>query len=117
MGTASAMGKSYLARFADRYKDAYSVAAGTVRFGNLVKKGSLVLSGAAFVIISVVGVVKSEYEDILGGLFFGVIILVVGYFSGMFWAMAGQFMRAMLDIAVNTSPHLQDSEKASIMTL
>jgi len=117
MATAPAMAKSYFGRLTDRYRDAYRVAEGTVRFGNLVKRASPVLAGGAFVLISLVGVVKSDYSDILGGLFFGVILLVVSYLSGMTWAMLGQFMRAMLDIAVNTSPHLQDSEKASIMML
>jgi hypothetical protein len=115
MATVPAMAKSNFGRLADRYSDAYRVAAGTVRFGNLVKRGSLILAGAAFIVISLVGVVKSEYSDIFGGLFFGMIILVVGYCGGMLWAMLGQFMRAMLDIAVNTSPHLQDSEKVSMM--
>lgn len=115
MATVPAMAKSNFGRLADRYRDAYRVVAGTVRFGDLVKRGSPIVAGAAFVLISLVGVVKSEYSDILGGLFFGVIILVVGYLSGTCWAMLGQFMRAILDIAVNTSPHLQDSEKVSIM--
>jgi hypothetical protein len=115
MGTAPAMAKSNFGGLADRYRDAYRVAAGTVRFGNLVKRASLFLAGAAFALISLIGVVKSEYSDILGGLLFGGIILIVGYFSGMFWAVLGQFVRAMLDIAVNTSPHLQDSEKLSMM--
>jgi hypothetical protein len=37
----------------------------------------------------------------------------LGYISGTLIAAQGRFMSAMLDTAVNTSPHLQDSEKAS----
>jgi len=115
MGSAPAMPKSNFGRLSDRYRDAYSIAAGTVRFGNLLKRASLILAGAVFALFVLVGIVKSEYSDIFGGLFVGVTILVVGYFSGMLWAVLGQFMKAMLDIAVNTSPHLPDSEKLSMM--
>jgi hypothetical protein len=48
---------------------------------------------------------------------FGGFALIFGYISGTLLAAQGQFMSAMLDPAVNTSPHPQDSEKASIMSL
>ena len=48
---------------------------------------------------------------------FGGFALIFGYISGTLIAAQGQFMSAMLDTALNTSPHLQDSDKASIMSL
>jgi hypothetical protein len=54
---------------------------------------------------------------LLCGLFVGAVLLVTGYVSGTFLAAQGQFISALLDTAVNTSPHLQDLEKASILML
>ncbi|MGA8734475.1 MAG: hypothetical protein WB558_11195 [Terriglobales bacterium] len=58
-----------------------------------------------------------NWSYLLCGLFVGAVLLAAGYISGTFLATQGQFMSALLDTAVNTSPHLQDLEKASIMTL
>jgi len=123
MGTAAAIAKSYVGRLAGRYRDAYNMAAGTVRFGKLVRLGSLILGGT--VSIAAVRFLCDGYDGefyfrwfrLLAGVFVGVFAGAVGYISGTFLIAQGQFMSALLDIAVNTSPHLQDSEKASIMTL
>jgi len=124
MGTAAGVAKSCFSSLSRRYRDAYNVAAGTVRFGNLVKLCSRVLAGVVTVVAQGASVRHSEYSGfhfnwftLLIGLFVAVITLAVGYISGTFLAAQGQFMSAMLDTAVNTSPHLQDSEKASIMML
>jgi hypothetical protein len=122
MATASTMAKSNFGRLADRYRDAYGVAAGTVRFGNLVKRGSLFLAGAVGIAAAFVSRSGFQYEKYIGwfelfsGLLIGIAIGGLGYIAGTFLAAQGQFS-AMLDTAINTSPHLQDSEKASIMML
>jgi len=122
--TAPATARGYFGRLADRYKDAYSIAAATVRFGNLVKQWSLAL-GSAVILGGFVMTVPSDpihpgsfnWLYLLRGLFVGVIILAAGYISGTFLVVQGQCTSALLDTAVNTSPHLQDLEKASILTL
>ena len=124
MGTATATARGYFGRLADRYKNAYGIAAATTRLGNLVKQGAVALAGA----VSLVGVVVSipsnpiqhlpvNWFHLLCSLFVGAVILAAGYISGASLAAQGQLMSALLDTAVNTSPHLQDLEKASIITL
>ncbi len=96
----------------------------TIRLGNLVKQGALALAGAVTLGALVVSVPSDpihyapvNWFHLLCGLFVGAVLLATGYISGTFLAAQGQFMSALLDTAVNTSPHLQDLEKASIMTL
>lgn len=123
MGTAPTLAKSNFGRLAGRYRDAYGVAAGTVKFGNLVKRGSLLLAGAIGIAAAFVSRSAFQYESYTGwfelfsGLLIGIAIGGLGYIAGTFLTAQGQFMSAMLDTAINTSPHLQDSEKASIMGL
>ncbi|MGA7927021.1 MAG: hypothetical protein WCA20_13650 [Candidatus Sulfotelmatobacter sp.] len=119
-----ATARGYFGRLADRYKNAYGIAAATIRLGNLVKQGALALAGAVTlggVVVSVpsnpIQYAPVNWFHLLCGLFVGVVILAAGYISGAFLVAQGQFMSALLDTAVNTSPHLQDLEKASIMTL
>jgi hypothetical protein len=124
MGAATATARGYFGRLAGRYKNAYDVAAATIRFGNLVKQGALALAGAVTLGAVVVSVPSDpihyapvNWFHLLCGLFVGAVLLATGYISGTFLAAQGQFMSALLDTAVNTSPHLQDLEKASLMTL
>lgn len=126
MGTATApaIARDYFDRLADRYRDAYRAAAATVRFGKLVKQWSLALASAVILGGVVVSIPSDPIQPdsfnwlyLLWALFVGVVILAAGYMSGTFFATQGQFTSTLLDTAVNTSPHLQDSEKASIMTL
>ena len=124
MGAATATARGYFGGLADRYKDAYGRAAATVRLGNLVKQGSLALACAVILAAVAVSVPSDPIQHdsfnwlyLLCGLLVGSVTLAVGYISGTFLAAQGQFTSALLDTAVNTSPHLQDSEKASIMTL
>jgi len=124
MGVATATARVYLGRLADHYKNAYRIAAATVRLGNLVKHWVPVVAGA----VMLGGVVVSTPNDpiqngsfnwlyLLGSLLGAAIILAAGYISGALLTAQGQFLSALLDTAVNTSPHLQDLEKASIMLL
>jgi hypothetical protein len=124
MGAATGTARGYFGRLADRYKNAYGIAAATIRLGSLVKQGAFALAGAVTlggVVVSVpsnpIRYAPVNWFHLLCGLFVGVIILAAGYISGAFLVAQGQFMSALLDTAVNTSPHLQDLEKASIMTL
>ena len=124
METATVVGKNYFSPLSRRYRDAYSVAASTVRFGKLVNLCSRVLGGVITIGALCASVRHSEYGGLqvtwfhlFIGLFVAAITLAVGYISERFLAAQGQFMSVMLDTAVNASPHLQDSEKASVMSL
>lgn len=124
MGAATATARGYFGGLADRYKKAYGIAAATVRLGNWVKQGSVALAGAMILGAVVVSVPSDPIQHgsfnwlyFLCGLLVGAVTLAAGYMSGTFLAAQGQFTSALLDTAVNTSPHLQDSEKASILML
>ena len=125
MGTAPAPAKSYFGRLSDRYRDAYTIAAGTVRFANWVKTGGLILGGlialvtvyGSFTYLTYSGGFHIRWYQLGIGLFMALVVVASAYISGTFLAAQGQFMSALLDIAVNTSPHLQNQEKAAIMTL
>ena len=124
MGVATATARVYVGRLTDHYKNAYRIAAATVRLGNLVKQGALVLAGAVMLGGMVVSTPNDPIQNgsfnwlyLLGGLFGAVVILAAGYIRGAFLTAQGQFLSALLDTAVNTSPHLQDLEKVSIMSL
>jgi len=129
MSAATGTARSYFGRLSDRYRDAYAVASGTVRFANWVKKGSLALGGLIALVTLYESLTIRHYDylnetkfywhwtTLLIGLFMAVVVVASGYISGTFLAAQGQFMSALLDIAVNTSPHLQNQEKAAIMTL
>lgn len=125
MSAATATAKSYFGRLSDRYRDAYVIAAGTVRFGNWVKIGGLILGGLIALITLYASISYGTYSgrvyvrwyELGMGFFMAVVVVASAYISGTFLAAQGQFMNALLDIAVNTSPHLQNPEKAAIMTL
>jgi hypothetical protein len=124
MGAATATARGYFGGLANRYKNAYGTAAANIRLGNLVKQWSLVFGSAVILGGFVVSVPSNplhygsfNWLYLLWGLFAGVIIVAAGYICGTFLVAQGQFTSALLDTAVNTSPHLQDSEKASIITL
>jgi len=123
MGTAPGVARSAFKSLSTRYRDAYAVATGTIRFGNLVKKWSLIAAAAITVITLYFGIsnhrwgLEYNWFAILLGLLVAGATVATGFISGTFLAAQGQFMSAMLDTAVNTSPHLHDPEKASIMML
>jgi hypothetical protein len=109
---ASATARSSFGRLTDRYRDAYGVAAGTVRFGNIVKWAGSVLGG----IMLLISLFNGGFMFLIGVLV-ALSVAASGYVAGVFMCAQGQLMSALLDVAVNTSPHLQDSEKASVMML
>jgi hypothetical protein len=109
---APAAARSSFGHLTDRYRDAYSVAGGTVKLGNIVKRAGFVLGG----IMLLISLSAGGFWFFVGALA-AVWIAASGYVAGVFMCAQGQLMSALLDVAVNTSPHLQDSEKASVMML
>lgn len=115
------MASELFSRLRSRYKDAYMMAKVIVGAGTLIKG-----IGVVFGIITVLAVVVggSNSSDRSGG---GLIVIVgllsaaiqVGFFYviGTIVSSQGQILRATLDSAVNTSPHIDTAEKAEIMAL
>lgn len=124
METAAATTKSSFGTLSNLYRDAYNVSTRIVRLGSFVKRASLILPGAGMVIE--VWRLSLQYEgwlsyhwndDFLLLLIGAAMVSAVGYGCGMLVSAHGQLMSAILDTAVNTSPHLQPSEKAALMVL
>jgi hypothetical protein len=123
-GTAAGVAKSCFTSLSRRYRDAYGVAEGTVKFGKSLQRSSVIVTTVlGLVTVSYQGFRSYHWEldvswwTLLASLLVTVIVGGIIYISGTRIASQGQFLLAMLDTAVNTSPHLKDSEKASIMSL
>ena len=124
METAAAMAKSSVGTLSNRYRDAYNVSTRIVRLGNFVKRASLILPGAGAAIevwrlsLHYEGWLADHWKDDFLLLLIGAaMVSAIGYGCGMLVSAHGQLMSAILDTAVNTSPHLQQSEKAAVMAL
>jgi hypothetical protein len=97
-----------------RYTDAYRVASALIAFGTTVK----VIGAAVAVIIVLAGIASSDSlgsHGLIGGLLIACIIGLIFWIAGVLVTALGQFLRASVDTAVNTSPFLSDAEKAKMM--
>jgi hypothetical protein len=96
----------------DRYADAYRVSATLVGLGNTVKIGGLVIAGLIFLM----GIRGGGFGTI-AALPFAVVIGGGGFVAGTLLAAVGQIHRATLDGAVNTSPFMDDAQRAQVMSI
>ncbi len=115
------MASELFSRLKSRYKDAYNVAQVIVGVGTAFKVLGILL-GLAIVVTSLAGGSASGSRDAAGisliaGIFLGAIVAGLFYVIGTIVSSQGQILRATLDSAVNTSPHIEASEKAEIMSL
>jgi hypothetical protein len=103
-----------------RYRDAYLVGRTTVGFGTFIKVIG-VLSGAIIVFLSFVTLTKSREQAMFSlgvvGIVFGCFVGILLYIFGVLVSAQGQVLKATLDGAVNSSPFLNNDDKAEIMTL
>ena len=106
---------------ATRYRDAYRVAAATVTIGQALKVIAICLAGLC-VIGAVAGVSQSLANlssfnggPVLMGLLAAVAVGVPFYALGILISALGQILRAVLDIAVHTSPFLDKDQMAQII--
>lgn len=100
-----------------RYTDAYRVAKAIIGLGNTVK---LVAFLAAAVIFLASLRVESSFfggASIVFGLFLALIIGGGGFILGTLLSAQGQVLKATVDTAVNSSPFLQNEQRAQIMSL
>jgi hypothetical protein len=95
-----------------RYSDGYKAAKAIVGFGNLVKT----IGAVAGVIIALVALSMSG-TLFIGGVLFGGLVWLGLFVSGIVICAQGQLLLATLDSAVNNSPFMDNSQRASIMSL
>lgn len=104
-------------KFRGRYVDAYHVASAVIGFGRFFKGIGIFLAIALAILSFIVG---SQYgaEGTTAGIgvfFVGLITGLVFYGVGILISAQGQIVRATLDTAVNSSPHLGNEEKEELI--
>ena len=97
-----------------RYTDAYRVASALIAFGTTVK----VIGAVVAVVIVLAGIASSDSlgsRALIAGLLLGGVVGFIFWIAGVLVTALGQFLRASVDTAVNTSPFLSDAEKTRMM--
>jgi hypothetical protein len=112
VSTVSSVAVNVFPQLEVRYSDGYKAAKAIVGFGNLVKT----IGAVAGVIIALVALSMSGTLFIAGVMFGGLVWLGL-FVSGIVICAQGQLLLATLDSAVNNSPFLDNSQRASIMSL
>ena len=106
---------------ASRYRDAYGVASATVAIGGTLKVLAIVAGGLALIIpmMGVSSVLASGGSGNATALLVALVTaLAVGvplYALGILVTAHGQVLKATLDTAINTSPLLDNGQKAKII--
>jgi hypothetical protein len=95
---------------AQRYRDAYQSARIIVSAGNGTKIIGPILA-ALFALASL----KEEGYLLFGGLAFALTLGISFYIAGVMISAQGQLLQANIDSAVNTSPLLDNEQKAKII--
>lgn len=117
----SSAGPSLWPGIASRYTDAYRVAFATVTIGGTIKVLAIVAGGLALIIpmMGVSSVLASGGSGNAAALLVALVAaLAVGvplYALGILVTAHGQVLKATLDTAVNTSPLLDNEQKAGII--
>ena len=101
-----------------RYRDAYLVARSTNGFGILIKIIAVIV-GVLLIVIGAFLFNEARGAEPLGlaAIALGVVVGVLFYLLGILISAQGQILKASLDAAVNTSPFLTNTERATIMSL
>ena len=98
-----------------RYKDAYAVGRVTVAFGKTIKGIGIGVAGLMALIA--IGILQSSSTIGMGALVFALVVGGLFYILGVLISASGQVLEATLDTAVNSSPFLNNSHRADIMSL
>lgn len=112
----------HTSQLSHRYRDSYRVATWVVGFGRFCKFLGLLLGGLALIAgISMMGAPSAglgvQWEAVTG-LFIiaaGLVSAIFFFILGVLVSSIGQMQRAMLDIAINSSPLINDDDRAEIM--
>ena len=94
-----------------RYGHAYKIALGIVRFGNVVKIGG-VLVGVIMLALTLNGNDHLPDAMITVQAVYALLVGLTGFISGWLIWSGGQLAQVLIDIAVNTSPLLDNIAKA-----
>ncbi len=96
-----------------RYRQAYQVAHGIIRFGDIVRLVSLGI-GALIVLASSIAAASPYFGiyEFFIGLLVAMFVACTGWVGGTLMQASGQIMQASLDTAVNTSPLFDNELKA-----
>jgi hypothetical protein len=100
-----------------RYSDAYQIANATVAIGETVKT----VSFGAGLLLGVAGIYAatslSGWMWCVVGILVGLVVGGGGFVLGTLLSALGQVLKATLDTAVNSSPFLENDQRAEIMSL
>ena len=100
-----------------RYRDAYAIAVAIVQQGQRVKTLAVVIA-VVVVVLSMFAATKfAGMVAIVFGIVAAIFVYGVVHSYGVRIAAEGQHLLASLDVAVNTSPFLDDDERAYAMSL
>lgn len=112
-----ATSSSHASSVIHRYRDAYAVASAIVQQGQRVKTLAVVI-GAVVLALSMIAAAKlAGTAAIVVGVTIALFAYGVIHSYGVRIAAEGQHLLASLDVAVNTSPFLNDNERAYAMSL
>lgn len=101
-----------------RYRDAYRVAKATNAFGTVIQVIGVILGLLVFVFVLVAASITRQGAAVaIVGLVPAFVVGCLFFLLGMLVSAVGQIQKATLDTAVNTSPLLGNSDRASIMSL
>jgi len=106
-------------RVLGRYPDAYRAAGFLVGFGSVLKVLGVVLPVGIVLVALVVASDRpfSGTDVLITGLLGAVGCFVFFFVGGIMVSAQGQLIRALVDVAINTSPLLTNQQRASGMSL
>jgi len=98
-----------------RYCDAYALARVTVRFGSTIKFLGFLAAG----ILLLVAISAAGLSGALGvgGIVLAGLVGGIFYCFGVAVSALGQILLSTIDVAVNSSPFLENDQRAEIMSL
>ncbi len=108
-------------QLADRYRDAYRIANATVAIGAVLKLLAFCAGGLALILSmtrvtsAIANLGTASGLPLLIGIAAALILGVPLYALGILVSAHGQVLKATLDTAVNTSPFLENDQKAKII--
>lgn len=105
--------QSVSAQLVKRYRSAYRVFGVLKGLANVVKWFGVGLGA----VIAVASLLPGKPDVGAAGVIAGAVIAIGGYITAMMLAVAPEVGQAVLDIAVNTSPFLNEEEKLQAMAL
>ena len=107
----------------NRYKDGYRVAGVIVGVGGFVKALGIALGVLGGLLGAAISYALLRFNSdsgtaaLFGGIVIGGMLWLIPFVLGTLVSAQGQILKANLDEAVNTSPFLNDGQRAEIMRL